>query len=179
MEKLSQKYPGRYQKTASDEWRCPPGEVHAAKFGLKYCVRTDAELDEVFTQNLMFLEDYLEFKSNLATLATSQIRELVTDNPGITIAALLSELIGICANDVYILIAMEQLYVDLSDVHIIEHWRTRLWIDQQTYNAYNKVEKVSSNTSIASIYPTKFLPNTVLMWDSQLAIIKRSPIGNF
>jgi putative transposase len=84
LEKLSQKYPGRYQKTASSEWRCPPGEAHAAKFGLKYCVRTDAELNEVFTQNLMFLSE------------------------------------------------------------------------------------VFSNTSMASIYPTKFLPNTVLMWDSQL-----------
>ena len=142
LEKLSQKYPGRYQKTASSEWRCPPGEAHAAKFGLKYCVRTDGELNEVFTQNLMFLEDYLGFKSNLATLATSQIIELVTDNPGITIAALLSELIGICANDVYILIAMEQLYVDLSDVHIIEHWRTRLWIDQPTCDAYNRTSEV-------------------------------------
>ncbi len=168
LEKLSQKYPGRYQKTASDEWRCPPGEAHAVLFGLKYRVRTDAELNEVFTQNLMFLEDYLEFKSNLATLATSQIRELVTDNPGITIAALLSELVGICANDVYIMIACEQLYVDFNDVHIIEHWRTRLWIDQQTYDAYNKASSDKSNTKTVSIYPTTLLPNAVLIWDSQL-----------
>ena len=165
LEKLSQKYPGRYLNTASGKWRCPPGEAHASKFGLKYCVRTDGELDEVFTQNLMFLEDYLGFKSNLATLATSQIIELVQENPGITIAALLSELVGICANDVYIMIACEQLYVDLSDVHIVEHWRTRLWIDQQTYDAYNRASGVSSNTKIASIYPTTLLPNTVLIWD--------------
>ena len=165
LEKLSQKYPGRYQKTASDEWRCPPGEAHASQYGLEYRVRTDSELNPVFTQNLMFLEDYLGFKSLKESTPTSQIVRLVTDNPGITIAALLSELEGICANDVYIMVASEQLYVDLSDEHLYEHWRTRLWIDQLTYDAYNKADSNSNNTSDVSIYPTALLPNTVLIWD--------------
>lgn len=165
LEKLSQKYPGRYQKTTSNEWRCPPGEAHAAKFGLKYRVRTDAELNPVFTQNLMFLEDYLGFKSNLAPSTTSQIIKLVTDNPGLTIKALLSELELDSANDVYILIATEQLYVDLSTVHLYEHWRTRLWIDQSTHDAYNNADSDNINTKTVSIYPTTLLPNTVLIWD--------------
>jgi hypothetical protein len=50
-----------------DCWRCPPGEAHASQFGLKYCVRTDAELNPVFTQNLIFLEDYYGNKSSLTT----------------------------------------------------------------------------------------------------------------
>ncbi|MEO0687946.1 MAG: primase-like DNA-binding domain-containing protein, partial [Cyanobacteria bacterium J06649_11] len=132
--------------------------------GLKYRVRTDTELNPVFTQNLMFLEDYLGFKSGKGSTATSQIIGLVAENPGITIAALLSELEGICADDVYIMIASEQLYVDLSDVHLYEHWRTRLWIDQQTYDAYNKADS-NNNTSDVNIYPTTLLPNTVLIWD--------------
>ena len=165
LEKLSQKYPGRYQKTTSDEWRCPPGEAHAAQYGLKYRVRTDSELNPVFTQNLMFLEDYLGFKSNLDSGTTSQIIKLVTDNPGLTIKALLSELELDSANDVYILIATEQLYVDLSAVHLYEHWRTRLWIDQSLADAYNKAESDSINTKTVSIYPKTLLPNTVLIWD--------------
>ncbi|MEO1560062.1 MAG: TnsA endonuclease N-terminal domain-containing protein, partial [Cyanobacteria bacterium J06632_19] len=165
LEKLSQKYPGRYQKTASDEWRCPPGEAHASQYGLEYRVRTDSELNPVFTQNLMFLEDYLGFKSLKESTPTSQIIRLVTDNPGITIAALLSELEGICANDVYIMVASGQLYVDLSDVHLYEHWRTRLWIDQPTCDAYNKADSDNNNTKNFSTYPTTFLPNTVLIWD--------------
>ena len=87
----------------------------------------------------MFLEDYLGFKSNLAPSTTSQIIKLVTDNPGLTIKALLSELELDSANDVYILIAAEQLYVDLSAVHLHEHWRTRLWIDQSLADAYKKL----------------------------------------
>ena len=165
LEKLSQKYPGRYQKTTSDEWRCPPGEAHAAQYGLKYRVRTDSELNPVFTQNLMFLEDYLGFKSNLDNGTTSQIIKLVTDNPGLTIKALLSELELDSANDVYILIATEQLYVDLSAVHLYEHWRTRLWIDQSLADAYKKANYDSINTKTVSIYPKALLPNTVLIWD--------------
>ena len=165
LEKLSQKYPGRYQKTTSNEWRCPPGEVHAAQYGLKYRVRTDSELNPVFTQNLMFLEDYLGFKSNLAPSTTSQIIKLVTDNPGLTIKALLSELVGVCANDVYILIATEQLYVDMSAVHLYEHWRTRLWIDQSLADAYKKADSNSINTKTVNIYPKTLLPNIVLIWD--------------
>jgi len=167
LEKLAEKYPGRYQKTASGCWRCPPGEAHASQFGLKYCVRTDTELHPVFTQNLIFLEDYYGNKSSLITFHAKEITQLVQKNLGITIAALLSELEGVCANDVYIMIATEQLYVDLSDVHIIEHWRTRLWIDQQTHDAYTHAQS-SVDALCSKIYPTKLLPNTVLMWDKSL-----------
>ncbi|MCC5668233.1 hypothetical protein LC653_31320 [Nostoc sp. CHAB 5784] len=79
LEKLAQKYPGRYQKTASGHWRCPPGEAHASQFGLKYCVRTDAELNPIFTQNLMFLSDYLGFKSNLTTDVTQSVLAYLVD----------------------------------------------------------------------------------------------------
>jgi putative transposase len=168
LEKLAEKYPGRYQKTASGCWRCPPGEAHASQFELKYRVRTDTELNPVFTQNLIFLEDYLGFKSNLTTKVTEQIIQLVQKNPGITIAALLSELVEVCANDVYILIATEQLYVDLYAVHIIEHYRTQLWCDQQTHDAYMRTIVVSLSTDSERIYPIKLLPNTVLLWDSEL-----------
>ena len=152
LEKLAEKYPGRYQKTESGCWRCPPGEAHASQFGL----------------NLIFLEDYYGSKSNLITVYSEKIHCLVQENPGITITALLSELVGVCANDIYIMIATEQIYVDLSDVHIIEHWRTRLWSDQQTHDAYTQTYKVSDPTEFDSIYPKKLLPNTVLIWDSSL-----------
>ncbi|MBO3463210.1 MAG: DDE-type integrase/transposase/recombinase [Aetokthonos hydrillicola CCALA 1050] len=168
LEKLAQKYPGRYQKTQSGCWRCPPGEAHASQFGLKYCVRSDAELNPIFTQNLIFLEDYYGNKSNLITSYEELIQNYVQQNPGITIAALLSELVEVCANDVYIMMALESIYVDLYDVHIIEHWRTRLWPDQQTHDAYTQAHEVSDTTLIGSIYPTKLLPNTVLMWDCVL-----------
>jgi putative transposase len=168
LEKLAQKYPGRYQKTASGCWRCPPGETHASQFGLKYCVRTDTELNPVFTQNLIFLEDYYGNRAKLATLYSEPIKTVVQENPGITITALLSEIVGCCANDVYIMIVTEQIYVDFSDVHIIEHWRTRLWSDQQTHDAYTHSSVGSNTTQIGSIDPRKLLPNTVLMWDSSL-----------
>ena len=61
LQRLSEKYPTRYQKAEDGLWRCPPGEAHAEPLGLKYQVRTDGELHPIFIQNLMFLEDYLRF----------------------------------------------------------------------------------------------------------------------
>ncbi|MBC1237220.1 TnsA endonuclease N-terminal domain-containing protein [Nostoc sp. 2RC] len=168
LEFLAQKYPGRYQKTASGHWRCPPGEAHASQFGLKYCVRTDAELNPVFTQNLMFLSDYLGFKSNLTTDVHSTVLAYLEANPGITIAALLQELNDVCANDIYIMIATELLYVDLSAVPLVEHYRTRLWASQQTHDAYTHASVVGVTTNNAPNSPTTLLPNTALMWDAAL-----------
>ncbi|KAB8334008.1 DDE-type integrase/transposase/recombinase, partial [Scytonema tolypothrichoides VB-61278] len=168
LEKLAEKYPGRYQKTASGSWRCPPGENHASQFGLKYCVRTDAELNPVFTQNLMFLEDYLGFKSKQTTNVHSRVLAYVQANPGTMIAALLRELDDVCANDIYMMIASVALYVDLDAVPLVEHYRTRLWVDRQTHDAYTHTSDVSHPTLNAGIATATLLPNTVLIWDSSL-----------
>lgn len=168
LEKLAEKYPGRYQKTLNGCWRCPPGEAHASQFGLKYCVRTDAELNPIFTQNLMFLEDYLGFKSNLATNITDSVLDYVQLNPGITIAALLQELDNICANDIYVMISLELLYVDLYAVPLVEHYRTRLWVSQQIHDAYTGASELSQTSYNESLSSTTLLPHTVLIWDSSL-----------
>jgi putative transposase len=50
--------PHRYQRQAPDRWCCPPGEQAAARLGLRYRVRSSAELSPTAIRNLMFLEDY-------------------------------------------------------------------------------------------------------------------------
>jgi putative transposase len=84
LQRLSEKYPTRYQKTEDGSWRCPPGEAHAGPLGLKYQVRTDAELHPIFIQNLMFLEDYLRFKADVTPPNPERVRERVKAAPGIT-----------------------------------------------------------------------------------------------
>lgn len=39
LQRLSKKYPTRYQKTEDGSWICPPGAAHAEPLGLKYYVR--------------------------------------------------------------------------------------------------------------------------------------------
>jgi putative transposase len=125
-------------------------------------------LNPIFTQNLIFLSDYYLAKSNLTTFFAEQIQAYVQENPGITIGALLSELADVSANDVYIMMATEQLYVDLYAVHIAEHLRTRLWENQQTHDAYTTITNKAQTKNQENHQATNLLPNTVLMWDSTL-----------
>src|SRR5438876_9673398 len=43
LEQLTTRMPERYQREASEGWRCPPGEAAAADLGLAYRVRTSSE----------------------------------------------------------------------------------------------------------------------------------------
>lgn len=168
LERLAQKYPGRYQKTETGDWYCPPGEAVAASWGLKYSVRTDAQLHPVFTQNLMFLEDYFGFNANIPASVTEKIQQWVKTNPGTTIAAMLASVSGVRANDVYTMIATQQVYVDLYAVGLVEHWRVKLWPDQQTADAHGLIAVEQSLPKKEFISRALLLPNTTFLWDSRL-----------
>jgi putative transposase len=168
LEKLAQKYPSRYYKTSPGNWRCPPGEAHAEKNGLKYFVRSSASLNPVFTQNLMFLEDYFGCDKVVTSSGKDSVLSSIKAKPGITIAQILFQEDGVRADDLYALIASEQLYVDLYAAPLAEHWRVRLFFDQETYDATKYVVTEQYNSSIIVPERTKLLPNTVLTWDSRL-----------
>ncbi|MEH2392563.1 MAG: TnsA endonuclease N-terminal domain-containing protein [Nostoc sp.] len=168
LKRLAQKYPSRYQKTETGHWHCPPGEAYAASFGLKYHVRTDTELNPIFTQNLMFLEDYFRFTANIPLSITEQIRSSVQATPGTTIAATLATIPRVRANDIYAMIATEQVYVDLYAVPLVEHWRVQLWADQQIHAAHTHLAIGTTGHHQQITSPTTLLPNTLLVWDAQL-----------
>jgi putative transposase len=65
LQKLAEKYPSRYQRTEDGQWRCPPGEAHARPLGLDYRVRSSAELQPVFIQNLMFGKEFSRSRSRV------------------------------------------------------------------------------------------------------------------
>ena len=168
LKRLAQKYPSRYQKTETGHWHCPPGEAYAESYGLKYHVRTDTELNPIYTANLMFLEDYFRFTANVPLSITEQILSSVQASPGTTIAATLAFIPGVRANDIYAMIATEQLYVDLYAVPLVEHWRVQLWVDGQTHAAYTHLAIGTTGDHREITSPTTLLPNTLLVWDSQL-----------
>ncbi len=166
LQQLSEKYPTRYSLSEDGSWRCPPGETHAESLGLKYHVRTNASLNPIYIQNLMFLEDYLSFKADTNPGNKERIKERVKTEPGLTLAALLDGEPTCSANDVYVMIVLDELYVPLSDIPLVQHERVRLYIDQPTYDIC-----ISSHNYIATRAPTippKLVANTRLIWDGRL-----------
>jgi putative transposase len=168
LKRLSEKYPNRYQKNENGNWHCPPGFDVAKSYGLDYHVRTDTELHPIFTQNLMFLEDYFRFTNHIPSNITEQIQASVQATPGITIAATLASIPGVRANEIYAMMATEQLYVDLYAVPLVELEQVQLWTDQQTHTAYKHLAIETTQHHFPITSPTTLLPNTSLVWDSQL-----------
>jgi putative transposase len=168
LQQLSEKYPTRYQKTKEGSWRCPPGEAHAEPLGLKYHVRTDAELHPIYIQNLMFLEDYLLGKADVTSKIQERVLQRVKETPGITLAALLTSESEISANDVHVMIVQDQLFVDLKAVPLVEPSRVQLYPDQQTHETSFKRGQNQLAANIAPMSPYTLVANTPLIWDGRL-----------
>jgi len=54
----SQEKPNRYVKDKEGNWRCPPGEEYAQKYGLGYRLVTSAQLDSIRSRNWNWLGNY-------------------------------------------------------------------------------------------------------------------------
>ena len=166
LQRLSEKYPTRYQKTEDGSWICPPGAAHAEPLGLKYYVRSDAELEPIFIQNLIFLEDYLRFPTSVPTQIQAQIEEQVKTNPGITLVSLMAREDRIRANDVYVMIALDQIYVDLAAVPLKEHSWVQLYPYKQTHDAYVIYGQSKIPSKITN--RRQLVANAPLVWDGRL-----------
>jgi putative transposase len=168
LEKLSEKYPTRYLQAADGSWRCPPGEAYASPLGLEYHVRTNASLDPIYIQNLIFLEDYLRFKTDSNPSIQALVKERVKTLPGITLANLLASESQISANDIYGMLVQGEIYVPLSKAPLVQHERVQLYLDQPTYDTYTESSQHQTATLIAATAPPTLAANTRLRWDGRL-----------
>jgi putative transposase len=127
-----------------------------------------ASLDPIYIQNLIFLEDYLRFKTDSNPSIQALVKERVKTSPGITLANLLASLSHVSANDVYVMLVQGELYVRLSEVPLVQHERVRLYPDQPTYETYIKSSQHQTATSIAATARPTLAANTRLRWDGRL-----------
>ena len=127
---------------------------------------SNAELEPIFIQNLMFLEDYLRFTASVPEEKMAQVEERVKASPGITLASCLASESKVRANDVYVMIAQDRLYVDLAAVPLREHSWVQLYPDKQTHDAHVLYGPAKFPSSITST--TKLVANTPLVWDGRL-----------
>ena len=106
--------PHRFRRD-DDVWHCPPGEEYAQTFGLTYSVRSSRDIDWVYQRNIQFLEDYLRNdRISVPPAARNLLLAQVAARPGISLLDLLTTNgDGATCDDVYVLIAQGELYVDL------------------------------------------------------------------
>ncbi|HET8549507.1 MAG TPA: TnsA endonuclease N-terminal domain-containing protein, partial [Bryobacteraceae bacterium] len=121
LERLTLKSPNRYRRNPEGRWCCPPGEAHALRTGVYYRVRSSEEINWIQQRNLQFLEDYLRFDcASIAGFADESIKAAVRAEPGIALSDLFERAKDVAKrDDVYLLIASGEIYVDLAAAAII------------------------------------------------------------
>jgi transposase InsO family protein len=111
-------------------WRCPPGEIYAAGFGLGYRVRSSDEIDWTFQANIEFLEDYLRGGSfEIPEWAAKYLSSLVLTKTARTLGEWLAFAgeAGIGSDLVYLLLLTDRVYVDLAAARLSEPDRVLLF----------------------------------------------------
>ena len=164
---LAEQMPHRYLRNTDGTWSCPPGEAYAKAFGLTYRLFSSAEIDWVYQRNLRFLEDYLRFsRTPVETEVSTVIRTLVQSQPALSLLEVLEGLQTGTPDDVYALIACEQLYVDLSQSPLADPAHVQVFVDQEQSAAYSTLSQSSFHLFPGS--PSrKLLAGTMLWWDGK------------
>jgi transposase InsO family protein len=139
--RLAETQPERYCRDEDGSWRCPPGEEYAERFGLYYRVVSSAEINWTFQRNVEYLEDY--YRANAPAVgdsARSAVLSLVASEPGISLEDLFGRVEGEASrDDVQMMIAREEIFVDLYRCDIADFDRARAYPDADTAAAYGRV----------------------------------------
>jgi transposase InsO family protein len=162
-----EKSPQRYCRD-QNIWRCPPGEEYARPFGLTYCVRSSRDIDWVYQRNIQFLEDYLrDDRTSVLPTVKSRLVAQTAACPGITLQELLGAADGnSTCDDIYSLIALGELYVDLYKFPLAQPASVPVFVDWQasTYADHNPMDGPKSLREMAISEPRS---GDKVDWDGQ------------
>lgn len=111
--RLAEAMPSRYVREV-DAWRSPPAEEAAARLGLGFRLRTPASVPGEISRNHTFLADYRRSAEVVPAESREALYTAVVTRPGLTIAELLHACPEVRPDDLYLLVARRELYVNLA-----------------------------------------------------------------
>ncbi|PZV08795.1 MAG: integrase [Leptolyngbya sp.] len=169
LEKLAQTQPNRYCRDEDGVWRCPPGEEYAARFGLTFRVWSDVEVSWEFQDNIAWLDDYLRFDSPVIEPTTvAAVQNLVEERRGLSLADLLGADTGATPDDIYILIATRQIYVDLYSGKLSNHHAVKVFLNETIALAYVQAQLIQAPTSPDGFQRIQISIGVRLNWDGEV-----------
>ncbi len=169
---LAEKMPHRYECREDGVWCCPPGEQVAAPLGFYYRVRSSRDIHWIFQRNLRFLSYYLRTDTpSVKDQARSEATTLTASHPGITLHALLHQCERATGDDIYTLLATEQLYVDVYTAPLAEPERVHIFCDKQTALAWATAIMQDDFSDRSRPHTLLVEPGAAVMWDGKLCTI--------
>jgi transposase InsO family protein len=142
--RLAKEKPGRFVPNADGSWSCPPGEAYAEPLGLSYRVFSSREIDWTYVQNLRFLGEYLRGSPpGVPPDVAMAVRTTVMSQPGIRLLDLITSLHRGRADDIYLLILTDQVYVDLSKTPLADHEHVQVFLDRAVAESHTTLQSSS------------------------------------
>jgi putative transposase len=165
--RFAEQHSQRYVRASDGSWTCPPGMAYAKAVGLSYRLRSSRETNLVYFANLRFLEEYLiGTRAVIRPETVAAIRSLVMHQPGMSLRDLLRTLGRATADDVYLLLIADQLYIDLHRFDLAQPDRVPVFLDQEVAQAHALM-----TTQPSTVPPPPLMlsvqPGMVLWWDSK------------
>lgn len=171
--KLSEKSPNRYFRDSDGRWRCIPGELYAHEYGFYYRIRSTKEINWTYQRNLEFLDDYHRTDSHAVKEGTlHSLVSLVAGEPGISLKELFVRTQGIATRDeVFMLVALGRLYVDLRVAPLSEQDALRVFPDRDTAVAYKNLVHASSPDKVSTPPYLDLKTGTSIRWGTKQWLI--------
>lgn len=166
---LARESPNRFQQGEESRWHCPPGEQKAASFGLYYAIRSDIEINSTLLRNLIWLSGYFDNKRlEVNQAVTRAVRALVAEQPGITLAELIEQVKAASIDELHVLIATNQLYVDLSAAPLSHPQQVSVFLDAVDYCTYAQLTRSGVSSPADRISALQARSGTSICWDGQV-----------
>ena len=166
--RLLEQMPHRYVREEDGRWHCPPGEQYAETLGLFYHVRSSAGIDWVFQRNMLFLEDYLRADCPPVGQEIGQVLlSLVAIRPGIALDELLRSAHGASSDEIYTLLASEQLYVDVCAAPLAEPEQVRVFRDEETARAHAVIAETTRQAPADELRSVLVVSGASILWDGR------------
>jgi hypothetical protein len=164
---LAQQAPNRYCLDAAGRWTCPPGEAFAAQYGLTYRVFSSAEINWIEQRNWIFLADYFRTDCpRVSEAVLAAVQAIVESDPGVTLARLQQRSAKVAtADELNILIATAQIYIDLRRYALAEPDYALVFRDEELARAYTVRTAAPARTTIDLPPIVASDPGTPILWD--------------
>ncbi|MFG0215289.1 TnsA endonuclease N-terminal domain-containing protein [Brevibacillus porteri] len=169
---LSVKNPNRYCKDNNGRWRCPPAEKFAEQFGLSFRVKSSEDIEWVYQRNVRFLADYLIHETPmLKESVITSVCKVVNEKPGISLEELLQvsvSSLNVGADELYTLIALEKVYVDLFSSSLADAEKVSVFKDIETAKAYSNIfTATATQTDFNKIATVNVKNGERINWDGR------------
>ncbi|MBH8578326.1 DDE-type integrase/transposase/recombinase [Nostocaceae cyanobacterium CENA369] len=166
MLKIAQDSPNRWQREDNGKWRCPPAEEYASQYNLYYTVCSSAEINSVFVRNFVWLEDYFQKEQlQVEESVTSAILTTVKDQPGINLSQIIQQVEEASIDDLNILIATNQVYVDLGNSFLGQPEQVEVFLSEEEAFTHAQITKISAPIEARKIQGLNITVGTAINWD--------------